>query len=220
MDNELRLVRLTSNTEIADGVFVITFKRDFEFTAGQVIGISIEDNTNNNMPRLYSIASGEDEAQVTILFNIKDDGWLTPQLATYKAGDAIYITAPSGSFVNTNEPAHWIAAGTGIAPFRSMLRSGLTTPKTLIQGGRFKNSFYFEDEFKVHNQLKYIRCCSQENDAELYSGRLTVYLKEQSSLPSDQKYYLCGSPEMVVEVRDILISKHIPYENIIAEIYF
>jgi ferredoxin--NADP+ reductase len=36
----------------------------------------------------------------------------------------------------------------------------------------------------------------------------------------DQKYYLCGSAEMVVESREILISKGIPFNNIVAEIYF
>lgn len=34
------------------------------------------------------------------------------------------------------------------------------------------------------------------------------------------KYYLCGSADMVVEARDILISKGIPFGNIISEIYF
>ena len=34
------------------------------------------------------------------------------------------------------------------------------------------------------------------------------------------KYYLCGSAEMVVEIRDILIEKGIPFDRIISEIYF
>ena len=33
-------------------------------------------------------------------------------------------------------------------------------------------------------------------------------------------YYLCGSADMVVEVRDILIGKGIPFGHIISEIYF
>ena len=51
-------------------------------------------------------------------------------------------------------------------------------------------------------------------------GRLTDWLREQSFLPTELKYYLCGSPEMVVEVRDILISRHIPFGQIISETYF
>ena len=54
----------------------------------------------------------------------------------------------------------------------------------------------------------------------VYFGRLTNWLKEQKELPLDIKYYLCGNPEMVVEVRDILVSKGISFNNIISEIYF
>ncbi len=34
------------------------------------------------------------------------------------------------------------------------------------------------------------------------------------------KYYLCGSAEMVVDTRDILIRKGVPFDQIISEIYF
>jgi len=66
----------------------------------------------------------------------------------------------------------------------------------------------------------YIRCCSAESGNGVYEGRLTQYISEQQSLPKDKKYYICGISEMVVETRDILINKGIPYENITAEIYF
>ena len=66
----------------------------------------------------------------------------------------------------------------------------------------------------------YIRCCSAESDHGVYSGRVTDYLEEQASLDPDLKYYLCGSAEMGVEARDILISKGIPFHHIISEIYF
>jgi ferredoxin--NADP+ reductase len=34
------------------------------------------------------------------------------------------------------------------------------------------------------------------------------------------KYFICGQALMVVEIRDLLIQKGIPFENIMAEIYF
>ena len=117
-------------------------------------------------------------------------------------------------------PAYWIASGTGIAPFYSMFKSGIGNNKTLIHGGRDKDSFYFEKEFIPFFNNKYIRCCSKECAEGLYNGRITQFLAEETYLPPDQKYYLCGSAEMVVEVRDILISRKIPFPNIVAEIYF
>lgn len=146
---------------------------------------------------------------------------MSPEMAELKAGDTIYASAPFGTFYGTAKPAVFIASGTGVAPFASMLRSGLNKDKMLIHGGRTLDSFYFSDEMMQSlGKGNYIRCCSQEKGEGMYEGRLTKYLREQETLAADRKYYLCGLAEMVVETRDLLIEKGIPYENIIAEIYF
>ena len=212
----MKVVEIAENKEIAPNAYVIEFKRPFHFQPGQVVSLSI----NGHDPRMYSIASGNTEDIVKILYDIKPDGELTPILRQLKKGDFIKVSEPAGKFSGDDEPGYWIANGTGIAPFYSMFRSGLAAGKTLIHGGRTRNSFYFQDEFQPYFLDKYIRCASKDHGNGLYPGRLTSYVKEQNNLPTNQKYYLCGSPEMVVEVRDILISKHIPFGNIIAEIYF
>ena len=101
-----------------------------------------------------------------------------------------------------------------------MFRSGMNQDKVLIHGGKFRDSFYYSDEFLTVLGENYIRCSSQEKVDGAYHGRLTSYLRELDSLPSAAVYYLCGSSEMVVETRDILISKGVPFGQIISEIYF
>jgi ferredoxin--NADP+ reductase len=213
----LTRVLADGNSEIATGVFILRFKRTFDFIAGQVIGICLEPDGD---PRLYSIASGTNDEEIQILYNIKPTGKLTPPLARVKTGDNIFITPPFGSYNGSADPAWWIASGTGIAPFSSMFRSGLGKNKVLLHGGRLKEFFYFQNEFLPVLGENYIRCCSRESGAGLFSGRLTEYLQQHPQLPTGIKYYLCGSAEMVVDVRDILISKGIPFGNIISEIYF
>ncbi len=214
---QLKSVPVLSNIEIAPSVYVLSFLRDFNFRAGQVLGIGLSQNDD---PRLYSIASGEKDDQVSILYNIKPGGQLTPNLAQLNPGDRIWITPPFGIYEGTNDPAWWIAAGTGLAPFTSMLRSGMGGNKLLVHGGRTADSFYFNEELSKALDNRYIRCCSQESGEGLYQGRVTQFLEEQENLPLDQKYYLCGSAEMVVECREILLNKGIPFNHIVAEIYF
>ncbi len=203
--------------EIADGVFVLSFQKQFSFVAGQVLAITVD---MEDAPRLYSIASGVQEKEVRVLFNVVPFGKLTTQMANLKHGDQIFVSKPFGKFVGSAEAAYWIAAGTGVAPFASMFYSGLSYNKMLIHGGRTLNSFYFNDDFRKSLGEKYVRCCSQENGKGVYEGRLIAYLKSIQKLPSTHKYYLCGSAEMVVETRDILIQKGIPFDQIVAEIYF
>lgn len=216
-NRSLKKVTVQSNNEISPGAFLLSFTRDFIFIPGQVLAIT---TTISVAPRMYSIASGTRDENIRILYTLKPGGELTPNLSVLKAGDEIFVSEPAGNFYGIAGSSVWIAAGTGIAPFVSMWRSGLTKDKILIHGGRFLHSFYFENEFKTGLRENYIRCCSRETGEGIYHGRLTRWLQEQPALWPDKKYYLCGSAEMVVETRDLLIEKGISYQNIVAEIYF
>ena len=210
-------VSLSFSQELSEDMFLIGFTRPFSFRAGQVIGIALEENGPR---RLYSICSGEEDEELQILYKVVDRGYLTPQLSDLNIGDTIWITPPGGEFTGNTDSAVWIATGTGIAPYYSMLRSGLAQNKTLIHGNRYLEQYHFYDEFSEALGNRYIRCCSAESDEGVYPGRVTSYLQEQAELDPDIMYYLCGSADMVVEVRDILIGKGIPFGHIISEIYF
>jgi ferredoxin/flavodoxin---NADP+ reductase len=210
-------VKLQSVREISPGAYYLTFPRPFDFRAGQVIKISLD---KQDPPRMYSICSGEKDRLTGVLFNVKEDGSLTPHLAQCREGDSILVSEPFGSFTGDEGPAWWIATGTGIAPYYSMFRSGLGENKTLIHGVRFLNQYYFEKEWEVALGSRYIRCCSREEGPAAFHGRVTDYIEKAGEFTAGFKYYLCGNGMMVVEVRDLLISRGVPFANIIAEIYF
>lgn len=207
---------LTGNIEISPGVHLISFRRPWDFLPGQVVKIALN---NDHPPRIYSLCCGNQEDEAAILFNIKEDGFLTPKLSGCIPGEKILVSEPYGSFLGTNEPAWWIATGTGIAPFYSMLRSGLGENKKLIHGVSYLNQFYFEDELEEALKENYVRCCSRESSCDTFPGRVNDYISGLENLPGI-KYYLCGKALMVVEMRDLLISKGVRFENILAEIYF
>jgi len=215
--HELTEVILTRNLEISPGVHLISWKRTEAFQPGQVVKITVD---NDVIPRIYSVCSGNDEDEISVLFSIKEDGVLTPRLSGIIPGMKILATKPYGSFKDDKKPAWWIATGTGIAPFYSMFRSGISENKTLIHGVRKLSQFYFEDELEWAMGERYVRCCADEQSCNVFPGRVTQYLNEINDLPTNINYYLCGKALMVVEVRDLLISRGVPYENILAEIYF
>jgi ferredoxin--NADP+ reductase len=215
--DNLKKVRVEAVREIADGVFVLEFRRFFEFEAGQIISIALE---GSDEPRMYSIASGESDEYIQVLFNVVREGHLTPALSGLRPGDHLWSSTGFGKFTGTQGEAWWIAQGTGIAPFASMFRSGQVEKKVLVHGGRFGDSFYFENEFAPVLADNYVRCCSRESIPGTFHGRVTDYLVSLPALPAAPFYYLCGSSEMVVETRDILISKGVPFRQIVGEIYF
>lgn len=214
---DLHPVKIVSNKEIEKGIFIVDIERSWNFIPGQVIAVAM---SPDDEPRLYSIASGINSPYFSILFDVKPDGVLTPSLSKTKPGDLIYISEPFGKFIDLGEPGYWIATGTGIAPFISMMESGLSSNKTLLHGARELRQFYLAEKFIASMGSRYLRFCTAETANDVISGRLTNYLKNSDTLLPDRKYYLCGNPEMVVGVRDVLINKGIPFDNILAEIYF
>lgn len=211
------VVKILSNTEIAPMVRLLEFEKNFDFKAGQVINVFY----NDLPPRMYSIASGENDSTLKILFDVKPAGQLTPALSRLKKNDELQISEPFGSFSSNHAQAYWIAVGTGIAPFYAMFRSGFAKNKVLIHGVKRSSNLYFRNEFTIGlSKGSYVQCLSQEKHITSFSGRVTDFLNQCQDLPADFNYYLCGSAEMVVDTRDVLISKGISFEHIFAEIYF
>lgn len=193
----------------------ITFKSPH--TPGQVVGLRI---MKNESPRLYSIAGSRRSGEITILFTEKPNGQLTPRLSDLQKDDVIFASAPFGTFLPSNENAWWICNGTGIAPFVGLWESMPLTNIKLVHGAKNQQDLYFHEDLKDNTTFDYYPCCSQEDVEDAFYGRVTHFMEQQQHLPQDANYYLCGSAEMSVDVRDILISKQVPYQNIHTEIYF
>lgn len=210
-------VRVEKLEQVSRDSYILEFGRFFDFEPGQVIRLC---GAGMDEPRLYSIASGSRDANVQVLFNVVDSGKLTPRLADLRRGDRVMASPAFGRFSGTEGEAWWIAQGTGLAPFLSMFRSGMGANKTLLHGGRYADSFYFAGELSSALGDRYVRCCSREEGEGLFHGRVTDYLSIVNELRPDALYYLCGSAEMVVETRDILIARGVPFRQIVSEIYF
>ncbi len=214
---ELFSHKVTTVKEIVPGYFTLEFERKFDFIPGQVVAVALHEGDD---PRLYSIASGNKKDPMRILFDVFPQGLLTPPLSRLKPGDELLVSEPFGKFTPSAKAEWWIATGTGIAPFVSMVESGVDIPKKLLHGSRTLEHFLFQDSFKAHVGDNYLRFCTKEKGDGAIEGRLTNWLSEQTDLPKDVNFFLCGNPEMVVEVRDIILSKGVAFENIMAEIYF
>lgn len=216
-DNTLTGVKVTKLEKVSDELYILELDYNPIFIAGQVIRLTVSDEIP---PRIYSIASGENELLTKILFDVKEKGILTPLLSNLKKNDTVFVSQPFGEFSSTESHAIWIATGTGIAPFNSMLLSGNSKDKLLIHGGKYLSSFYNNDYIAGVLGDNYIRCCSREEKKGIFNGRVTDFLKNNFNFPENCTYYLCGNAEMIVDVRDILIENKISFNKIIAEIYF
>ena len=259
-------VAISSLVNLGSGAYIVTLPGIGHFEPGQWVGLALQPD---HAPRLYSIASvpndvvpddgqstagqpegqthGQADGKIEVLFTEVDDGLLTPRLARMSAGDTLLISGPGGSFrdAEPGRPVWWIANGTGIAPFISMLRArrakaltkmasapdrpagnqagAATRAAVLVHGARTCEGLYYADEIRAgldaDTAVRYVPCLTRDSIPGCYAGRLTSYLSE-CELDPDARYLLCGSAEMINDVRDLLISRGIPFEAISSEVYF
>lgn len=207
--------RVRTCAEIIPGVHRLGFEPTGPFRAGQVVAVR---TAGVEGPRLYSLISGEPSADFEILYDVHPEGSLTPRLAALRPGDALEVSAPFGEFLRGAGPVWCLAAGTGIAPFWSMLRSGQLDDALVAHSARGGSRFYGSGEFCALG-ARYVRCCSREAGAGFFHGRLTDWLAGVP-LPGHTRFMVCGSAEFSVAVREQLLSRNIPLARIQSEIYF
>lgn len=214
--SRLEIVRVLSNTEIAPGIYRLSFPRAWEFVPGQSIALTLDPRV---AARFYSIASGTRDATVDVLYDLVPDGELTPRLAALAPGDELLCSAPFGAFRDAAGPSCWIATGTGIAPFVSMARSAGTDGKLLLHGSRTVAGLMEREYFSSMMDGRYVPCCTREKGEGVFDGRPTAWLAAKP-LPAAERFLLCGNSRMVVDARDILIGRGVKFADVIAEIYF
>lgn len=210
--------RVQGVRNLTEDVFSIRFERNsLQFKAGQHIVLGVKGDNNT---REYSIYSGENDDSLEILVKSVDQGYLTHRLQNLSVGDKLNVFGPMGYF--TIDPqkiaAHHfalIASGTGIAPFKSFIRTYPNLDYTLVHGIQYAHEAYDNDEY---NPRRYVSCTSQDRKGT-YHGRVTGYLK-QSDFPSNTLFYFCGNSDMIFDAMEILKAKGYDQNKMFAEVYY
>lgn len=204
---------------LTESTYVIRLeKSDFEFKAGQYLVLNVPGEYKS---REYSIYSPEDVPYIDLLIKEVDEGEISKELKYLKIGTKVKITGPFGFFVlrdnelTKNNHFTFVATGTGIAPFHSIILSNPDLDYEVIHGVRYGYEAYDSCDYP---EDRYKLCTSREH-GENYNGRVTQYLK-MKGVSKDSIYYICGNSRMVNEVTEYLGQNGIYTENIRTEVFF
>src|SRR6476661_8424213 len=150
-----RSIELSAQTKHLE--FEALGKPRFGFVAGQWLSFKTNKPDGEEITRAYSIASppGEDN-RFALCLNRVQDGFMSNFLCDMKVGEEITCQGPFGDFI-LRPPLRdtiFIATGTGVAPFRSMLHWLLADPVrhqdkqlSLLFGNRTEGDIYYHEEF-------------------------------------------------------------------------
>jgi len=204
--------------QLTENTFVVSLpKSRFKFVAGQHISLSIKGDYQS---REYSIYSSEESDNLEVLVKEVEGGYFSPKLKHLKTGDMVEVHGPFGKFGldekkrETHEHV-FIASGTGIAPFHSIIKSYPGLNYKLIHGVRYANEAY---EIEEYDRKKFVVCASRDEKGD-FKGRLTEYLKK-AGFGKNTCFYLCGNSDMIFDAMEILKEKGFDRESVTVEVYF
>jgi ferredoxin-NADP reductase len=208
--------------------FEITGQEEFRFTPGQFVSIK-EQVAGKEVTRAYSIASAPNEKRFALCLNRVPEGLVSPCLFALQLGEHVELQEPLGYFTlrRPERPAVFVATGTGIAPFRSILLTSLpgSAPITLLFGARYAHGILYRDELEVlaqrHLHFRFIPTITRPDEKWAGSvGRVQTHLDDAlAQHPSVPDVYICGLKEMVDDVRAWLKQKGFDRKQIIYEKY-
>ena len=196
-------------------VFKLISPNKLEFSPGQYVLLNIPGGF-----RQYSISSAPYENNIVeTVVDVTPMGAGSRYLLSLKKNNELTFRAPLGVFVlkNTLRPKIFLATGTGITPFKSMVMSlvknEFSAPFSLYWGLRSKNDIYLSSFLKKisdqNSLFTYTYCLSREQnlDDSMTPGRITAVIPTQNNLNSfaqETEWYVCGRPQMIDDMLIVL----------------
>lgn len=216
-------------SEVRHFVFEVPEVEKFDFQPGQFVSFN-ETFGDRTITRAYSIASAPNGNRIELCLNRVREGRFSPLLFDMKPGDSLAMKGPLGYFVlrNPGRDVLFIATGTGIAPFRSMLKAhlvqGLNQEYTLLFGVRYEPNLLYREEFEAlarqYPNFRFWPTISRPDEGWTGKrGRVQLHIDEVLGNRRDLDIYICGMREMVDEVRNNLKLLGFERRQVIIEKY-
>jgi benzoate/toluate 1,2-dioxygenase reductase component len=195
------------------------------FLPGQYVNIQVP---GTDQTRSYSFSSGPKAGEAGFLLRNTDTGALPTYLRERaKVGDRIEFQGPLGSFYlrPVQRPVLFLAGGTGLAPFLSMLdklsQEGVEHPIHLIFGVTNDADLVKMDQLEGYTKqlptFTFACCVADEGSSYPNKGYVTRYIEQEHLNGGDVDVYLCGPPPMVDAVRSFLTAQSVAPTNFYYE---
>lgn len=211
------------------------------FRPGQYVNLFVDvDGILTSRP--YSISSPPETGRMTLTVRDKTGGFVAPFLLNQlQVGDEVESSGPSGSFyyepLIDGEDLVFLAGGSGITPFMSIIRDGLHRQLplhiSLIYGSRTPDDVIFRQELEElatnHDNFSYSLIISEPEtgyagltgllDADLIRKQLAVPRGGSDRNLSGKTFYICGPGAMFDLCLSALEELGVPPHKIRRELY-
>jgi ferredoxin-NADP reductase len=182
--------------------------------AGQHVDVRLTAPDGYQTERSYSIASAPEDAYLALTVERLDDGEVSPYLVDeLRPGDELELRGPVGGYFVwdgglSGDPLFLVAGGSGLAPFRSMLRhhraSGSQAPVRVLCSARSLELLIYREELSelaADDLVDVFVTLTREapDDWRGYRGRIDPALLATTGWSAGKRplIYVCGPTAFV-----------------------
>ncbi|MEM0201274.1 MAG: FAD-binding oxidoreductase [Candidatus Micrarchaeaceae archaeon] len=190
------------------------------------------ESTGEKISRAFSIANSPPTNTLEFLISMIH-GKFTSKLDTAKINDRYYISAPYGQFkfdIKNENKLLFLAGGTGIAPFMSMIRQMESTKtKTdckILYSVKFPDEIIEKEEldrFKKDLGIETVVTVTRPKEEDKWIGETghvnADMIKRHVPDLKDRISYICGPPMFVKALKVALIDLGVEEKKIKAEMW-
>ena len=190
--------------------------------AGQHVDVRLTAEDGYQAQRSYSIASAPEDAGLVLTVERLDDGEVSPYLVDeLRPGDELELRGPIGGYfvweARLGGPLLLVAGGSGVAPFRAILRHHRairnTTPIRLLYSARTLADVIFREELMMMrtdgvNDIRFTLTRERPEGWGGYTGRINAdLLGDVAWSPSERPLvYVCGPTAFVETAASTLVA--------------
>ncbi len=213
--------------KVTDQVLFITLSTptDFSYLAGQFITLKMTNQEETKL-RSYSILSYE-PGKTNLCIKLIPDGFASGIFTQTKKGDAFEVKGPFGHLVydekNANKEIWFLGGGMGIVPLYSIIAENLASHPDkkfiLVFSARTKKELILDSEL---NKLagKFANFNYQPTlTREEWAGKMGRIPNHLPKNLKDKTFYICGTKELVLDIKNLLRAQGVNPENIKFECY-
>lgn len=206
------------------GIYTLEFKSlngKYKYHPGQFLHIAIDPDYDGSSQwpdsRCFSMQSNPNDETIKITYSVK--GVFTKQMEQQlKVGSEVWLKLPYGDlFTQPHNKTNtvFIAGGTGITPFLSLFTHESFTeyidPRIYL-GFRSKDYNIYELELsRSCNSSKFVKSFFEDSD-----GFIDIDNIHQESA-KESNYFISGPPVMIKAFKQTLISKGVPFNQILTD---
>lgn len=193
--------------------FLFRLSENFNFTPGQYVMISFNDN---DLKRAFSIVDYDSKTKELYLL-IKINGEFTKRLFSSTLGTEMNLFGPYGRFTLPKEdlPIVFIGGGIGITPLYNMMKNGSGRKMCLYYSSKTREEVLLYEELKPFDTEFFL---TREEVRGFRQGRISArIIKEERKDFLQSIFFICGPEEMINSMREQLLTEGINEERIRSE---